>query len=278
MDSTTIYWEYSSMEASHPKRTIFSLVTTLTAESSPSRPFAFFSATKSSIPRTSSFWEAITNVHKSIESTVSTTNANAGTLSDSGASLATSSIASPSPPSSTRKFSACMVAWARNWKTSTKSKTSCVRPTFPTRDFCAIYCGPIRNAASRHTATTIEASPLHLASKWCESLTRSTTSIWSAARIKSSRTGTNSSNAANLLLSSAHLTIVVNLTTLVQWWALMRLLCAAFRFSSQQIKERILVQLTEEHREVDLLHQENEKMLYAYLAEQKLLRHTKMFL
>ena len=50
----------------------------------------------------------------------------------------------------------------------------------------------------------------------------------------------------------------------------MRHLCAAFRSSSQQIKERILEQLTEELREVDPLHRENEQMLYAYLAEQTL--------
>ena len=184
MDSTTIYWESLNTVASLPRPTTSSSVTILTVESNPSKLFAFFSATRSSILRTSSYLEEITSVLRSTESMVSTMNANVDTLLDSGASLATSSIACLSRPSSTRKFSACTVDWVRNWRTSTKSKTSCGQQTSPTLASSAIYSGPILKGASKPMEITTEASRSHSVSKSFASSARNTTWTWFAARIK----------------------------------------------------------------------------------------------
>lgn len=62
MVSTRIYYVCSNMAASPLKLTIYSWEITWIAASSPLRPFAFCSLIKSSILRTSSFSEAITNV------------------------------------------------------------------------------------------------------------------------------------------------------------------------------------------------------------------------
>ena len=149
MDSTMIYWESSNTVASLPKLTTSSSVTILTVESNQSKQSAFFFATRLSTLRTSSCLEEITNVLRSTVYMVSTMSANVDILLDSGASLATSSIAYLSRPWSTRKFSACTVGWVQNWRTSTKSKTSCGPPMSPTLDSSAIYFGLILKEASR---------------------------------------------------------------------------------------------------------------------------------
>ena len=74
MANITTFSAYSNTVDSLQKRTTFSSVTTLTGESNHSKPYAYCSHTRSNTPKTSSSFEAITNVHPSIESMDSTTN------------------------------------------------------------------------------------------------------------------------------------------------------------------------------------------------------------
>ena len=93
MGSTMIYSGSLSMEDSHLRPTICSLETTLTEESSPSKQFAYFLLTKSSILRTSSYSEGTTNVQASTESMASMTSASDDTTLSYGKRSQTASIA-----------------------------------------------------------------------------------------------------------------------------------------------------------------------------------------
>lgn len=74
MGSTTTCFGYLSTEVSLPNQTTSSSETTLIEGSNPWKPFAYYWPTRLSIPRTSFFFEGITSVLRSIESTVFTTN------------------------------------------------------------------------------------------------------------------------------------------------------------------------------------------------------------
>jgi hypothetical protein len=107
MGSTTIFCACSSTAASHRKQTTSSSVTMSTVASSPWKPFACFSHTRSSTLRISSFSAATTNAQASTASTVSTTSANEDTTSSYGRRSPIASTACPLPLSSTRRSSPC---------------------------------------------------------------------------------------------------------------------------------------------------------------------------
>ena len=73
-DSTTIWSDCSNTGCTHPNQTIYSWVTTSIGESTVSKQFACCWPTRLSILRTSSCYEAITNVQASTASTASTIN------------------------------------------------------------------------------------------------------------------------------------------------------------------------------------------------------------
>ena len=146
MASTTTYLESSSMEASHPSLTIFSLVITSIVENSPLRVFACFSHTKSSTLRTSSYWEETTSAPRSIEYMDFTTNAREDTPLDFGKSFPTSSTACLSQHLSTKRSSACTEDFPLNSEISNRSRISWGRQTFQMQVYSVTCCGQILSA------------------------------------------------------------------------------------------------------------------------------------
>jgi len=84
MDNILTYLDYLSMEDTHLKAIIYSLVIMLTEENNHLRRFACSWHTRSNTPRTSSCSEEIMNVQASIGSTASTMSAKGATTSNFG--------------------------------------------------------------------------------------------------------------------------------------------------------------------------------------------------
>ena len=114
MDSTTTCSACLNTVDSLLTPTISSLETISIEESSLSKPSASFWPIRSSTQRTSFCYEEITKVPLSIASTAFMTSASAVTASNFGKSSQTASIVFLSQLSSTRKFSACTVAYHLN--------------------------------------------------------------------------------------------------------------------------------------------------------------------
>ena len=109
MANTTIFCASLNTVAFRQKPTTFSSETTLTVASSPSKPSAFSSHTRSSTPKISSSSVGTTSAHPSTESMVSMMNANGGTTSSSGRHSPIASTACLLPPSSMRRSLPCTV-------------------------------------------------------------------------------------------------------------------------------------------------------------------------
>lgn len=107
--STTTCLDSLNTAVFRPKQTTSSSATTLIEANNPSRPSASYWHTRSSIQKTSSSCEETTSAPRSIESTASTTSARGDTTSSYGRLLRIASTACPSPQSSTRRSSPCMV-------------------------------------------------------------------------------------------------------------------------------------------------------------------------
>mmetsp|Transcript_147222 Transcript_147222/g.382721 ORF Transcript_147222/g.382721 Transcript_147222/m.382721 type:complete len:217 (+) Transcript_147222:279-929(+) len=216
MGSTTTCCASSSTEASHRRVTTSSSATTSTAASRAWKPSRSCSATRSSTPRTFSFFAATMSAHRSHASTASTTSASGATTSSSGSSSATSSIACRSVASWTRRSFACTVVSRPRSTAWTRSGAWSAPPTCPTRASSAICCGRTQRRTSQVGQRTTAASRLSSVRMWCRASSRSRTWTWSVAPTRSSRTATSSSPNASSSPSSAHPTTAESSTTQVQ--------------------------------------------------------------
>lgn len=108
--NTTISFVFLNTVASRPKRTICSSETTSTVASNRSRLSAFYSRTRSSIPKTSSSFAVTTSARRSTVSMASMMSASGGITSNFGRHSPTASTACLLRPSSMRRFSPCTVA------------------------------------------------------------------------------------------------------------------------------------------------------------------------
>lgn len=157
MVSSPIYWDYSNMEVSLLRLTICSLEITLTEASSPSRLLCFCWLTRLNLRKTSSFLEETTSAVKSTAFTDSTTSAKIDFQFVCGRNSRMSLTACPLPPSSTIRFSACMVAYLPSLSLSPSFNKSLDPLRFQKMVSSATCFGPTPRRVNRVGVKTIEA-------------------------------------------------------------------------------------------------------------------------
>lgn len=143
MVNITIYLDYSNMVDFLLMPIISSWVIMLTEENKAWKLYAFFSPTRLSIPRTSSYSEETTNAHQSTVSMDFMMNASVVTTSNCGKLSLIASTACLSLLSLTRKFFVCMEDFPRNSAPLTKLRESWDLLMCLILVFSAISYGPI---------------------------------------------------------------------------------------------------------------------------------------
>lgn len=195
MVSSPIYWDYSNMEVSLQKLTTYSLVTTSTEASSPSRLLCFCSLTRLNLRKTSSFLEETTSADKLTAFTDSTTSVKIDFQFVCGRNSKMSSTVCPLPPSSTTRFSACTVVYHPSLSLFLSSSKSLGPLRFQRMVCCATCFGLTPRRANQVGVKTIEAYHILSVRLLSRVSWRRMTSILSAVPIRSSRTAMSSSVA-----------------------------------------------------------------------------------
>lgn len=184
MDSTMTCCVCLNMEVFHQSQTTFSWVTMLIEGSNPLKPSVCCWPTRSSTQKTSFFWEATMNAPLLTASTASTTSANGAITSSYGRHLQIVSTAYPWRPLLTKKFSVATAVSAPISRAWNRFAESWDRQTYPIRDFCVTFCGPILTRTRWAGEKTTEESALHLVRKSSLNSFTNTTWIWFAEPIR----------------------------------------------------------------------------------------------
>lgn len=119
----------------------------------------------------------------------------------------------------TTKFFACMEVFRKNWTTIEILKWFRGLPTFQTKAYFAICCGPTQRCSTRTTRKVNEALVTYSMKMWWLTSPRNSILIWSPVDIRCKRMGINSLRAGSWSLYSLQPIIVVNSTMMEQWWA-----------------------------------------------------------
>lgn len=238
MDSTTIYWDYLSTEASHLMPTISSLEIMWIEASNHLKLSVFSSLTRLSIQKTFSCLEETTNALQSTEFMAFTTSAREGTTLSCGRPSLIVLTVFPLLLLLMRRSSACTEDCPQNWVVSNRSKESWDLLMCPILASSVIYFGQIPTKMSKAGERTIEVSALLSVRRSFLLSIRSTISIWSAEPTRSWRMGTSSLQRDNWWHYSAPPITVASSIMQVQWCLLMTLWCAVSRYWNQQKRNR----------------------------------------
>jgi len=258
MANTTIFFVSLSTVDSHQRLTIYSSATMSIEVNSPSKPYAYFSHTRSSILRTFSFSVGTMNVPQSTVYMGFTMSVRGDTILSCGRHSPTASIACQLQPSLMRKSSRCMEVWAQIWTQWSRFVVWCDLQTYvellnfvhlkkfwaylavewwpadcfryPIAVSYATCYGRILIKISLAGAKTTVVSRSHSGPTSYLDSCRNTIWILSAVRTKSSRTATNSSQKGSSSLYSVPPIIVGNSTMQALWWAWTRACYVRFRY------------------------------------------------